>query len=775
MRREHRYVISIILGLIALAILIWLTTITPPGLADLLPGVLFGSLIVFTTTFGVLLAGGVVSLLPMTTVTAYLVMDLVPAGWTAFMGALVCGVIRYWQAERAGAPQEPSRLGLIGLTGANCTMQTASILAGGAIFRALGAGTPLTDVGGSHFLPLLLLGLTYLSVNYLIAGAYIAARGRAPLRSYLRSLLNLIFYEGAPLVFAPLMALIYTRLGLVQFSLFAVLMVVSSLITRNLARTSRRLERRVKELGSLQAVGQALSASLHIETVVSAIYDQVAGLMPARNFYVALYDPEADKVSFPLAVEDGEHAQWRSRRTGKGLTEHILQTHAPLLIRGEVEATMKELGLDHIGRSAACWLGVPILAGDESLGVIAVQSYSSAEAYDTSHQEVLVTIAAQAAAAIQNARLYARTDEALAHRVQELGSILRTTREGMLLLDPDWRVLAANRALADFVGVAQLELTGKPLDAPWPDEGQPLTTLIGYTPAGLRADCEVLARGEQTRKQAVVALGPSERHTERTLTPVRDREGAIAGWLLVFRDITEEIELARLRDDMTHMLIHDLRSPLTVLMGSMDFMQGAFTKQDSENFAMLLGMAQRSSERMLGMVNELLDISKLESGELILHPEAIDARSLIEDVVARFAPLATSAQITLEISVAPNLPPLHVDAQLIGRVLYNLLDNAIKFTPDGGHIRLWARPDPESAPDRLHVGVSDTGPGIPPEEQPRLFEKFQQVSSVEGRRAGTGLGLPFCKLTVEAHGGRIWVESEVGKGSTFIMTLPIME
>jgi len=226
---------------------------------------------------------------------------------------------------------------------------------------------------------------------------------------------------------------------------------------------------------------------------------------------------------------------------------------------------------------------------------------------------------------------------------------------------------------------------------------------------------------------------------------------------------------------MTHMLIHDLRSPLTVLMGSMDFMQGAFAKQDSENFAMLLEMAQRSSKRMLGMVNELLDISKLESGELILHPEAIDARSLIEDVVARFAPLATSAQITLEISVASNLPPLHVDTQLIGRVLHNLLDNAIKFTPDGGHIRLWARPDPESASDRLRVGVSDTGPGIPPEEQPRLFEKFQQVSSVEGRRAGTGLGLPFCKLTVEAHGGWIWVESEVGKGSTFIMTLPIME
>jgi signal transduction histidine kinase len=135
-------------------------------------------------------------------------------------------------------------------------------------------------------------------------------------------------------------------------------------------------------------------------------------------------------------------------------------------------------------------------------------------------------------------------------------------------------------------------------------------------------------------------------------------------------------------------------------------------------------------------------------------------------------PLAQQADITIDLVLGANLPPLQVDAKFVDRVIHNLLDNAIKFTPNGGHVQLWAKPDPENT-DALLLGVKDTGPGVPPKEQHRLFEKFQQVRSVSGRRVGTGLGLPFCKLAIEAHGGQIWVESEVGKGSTFIMRLPV--
>jgi signal transduction histidine kinase len=273
--------------------------------------------------------------------------------------------------------------------------------------------------------------------------------------------------------------------------------------------------------------------------------------------------------------------------------------------------------------------------------------------------------------------------------------------------------------------------------------------------------------------RTIVVLGSPERHVERTLAPVRDQEGAIAGWLLLFRDVTEEVELARLRDDMMHMLVHDLRSPLAVLKGSVEVLERSFARRDVERFDGTLEMAGRSIDRMLALVNQLLEINDLESGRLAIHPEAVEASRLLESAAERLRPLAVRAELDVGVRADPNLPLLHVDPELVGRVLHNLLDNAIKFTPNGGRIELWAKPPDEVTLDRLLVGVTDDGIGIPPEAQTRLFKKFQQAVSKKGRRVGTGLGLPFCKLAVEAHGGEIWVESEIGKGSTFVMMLPV--
>lgn len=770
MNRQHLLYIYVATSIVILAVLIWLTIVTPPDLARLLPALLFGVLIVFADTFGVRLPAGMVSLLPMTTVAAYLVMGPVPTGWATLVGTLIYGLIRLRWAEPLELPRIENSRAFTTILTANITIHTASILIGGAVFHLLGGETPLESVSLSQILPLILLGLTYLAVNHLIISPAIARRGKAAMVGYLRSLPNILFYEGGPLVFAPLVALIYLQLGVVQFILFALLVIVASLITRGLAITSGRLERRVRELDSLQAVGQALSASLNLDTILEAIHTQVAALMPARNFYVALYDPETEEVSFPLAFEDGQRVHWRSRPRGQGLTEYILRTREPLLIPRDVGATLQGIGIAQIGRPAASWLGVPILAEQEPIGVIAIQSYDTAGAYDISHEEVLVTIASQAAVAIQNARLYERTDEALARRVQEMASILRTAGEGIMLFNRNRQVLAANRALASFLGIAQIELVGRKLDAPQSENDQSLIALIGYTPESLQDDCQETTGEDALHKQAIVVPGPPERHVERTLTPVRDREGEITGWLLVLRDISKEVKLAQLREDMMHMLVHDLRSPLTVLMGSLEMIENAVDEGKLEDVRFLEQMAQRGSHRMLRMVNELLDISKLESGKLPLHPETVEVASLLRDISTRFRSLAADANIATNMLIAPNLPSLYVDPKFIDRVLHNLVDNAIKFTPDEGYVKLWARPDPENT-DAVLLGVTDTGPGIPPQERHRVFEKFQQTS-VAGRRIGTGLGLPFCKLAVEAHGGQIWVESEVGKGSTFVMRLP---
>ena len=779
---ERRYLPGVYLtaGAATFAVLVWLTVVSPPSSDVLLPAVLFGGLILFADLFGVPLTAGVVSLLPTSTVAAYLVMGPVTTSWIAFAAALAHILLQVRWAGRLQLPRLTARSAIAATGGANAAAHTASVLIGGAVFQALGGEVPLADVGSQEALALAAFALTYLVINHLVFLPAIIVRGRGPLREYADSLPNLLFYEGSPLVLAPLMALIFSRLGTVFFGVFELTMVVVSLITRRLAYTSERLEQRVQELRGLQAVGQALTASLDIDSVVSAIHQEVGHLMSARNFYVALYEPDVDEVSFPLAIEAGERVQWRTRRTGAGLTEYVLRTRQPLLIRGRVASTLEELGVESIGELASCWLGVPMLAGDEPLGVIALQSYRSSSAYGPSHQRVLATVAAQAAVAIQNARLYASTDEALARRVRELTSILRTAREGIVLLDTDCRTVAVNRALVDLLGVAQLEVEGRPVDTIVGEMSRPFIHLLAYDSEDLMADCEALQAGsgsEEPTRQVVVTLEPSGRHVERTLTPVRTEE-TISGWLLVLRDVTEEIELERLKDDLTHMLVHDLRSPLTILSNGLTLMEEAFSDRDPELFSTVAEMAQQSSDRMLSLVNALLDVSALESGELTPECDIAHAKELLEEAAAGFLPLARSAGISVDVSVPERLPSLWVDAALIGRVLSNLVDNAIKFAPDGSRVVLWARPDPEDPLANVCLGVSDEGPGIRPEERGALFEKFHQVASVKGRRAGTGLGLPFCKLAVEAHGGRIWVESPSrttnsgNVGSTFVMMLP---
>jgi signal transduction histidine kinase len=252
---------------------------------------------------------------------------------------------------------------------------------------------------------------------------------------------------------------------------------------------------------------------------------------------------------------------------------------------------------------------------------------------------------------------------------------------------------------------------------------------------------------------------------------VRGRDNAVGGWLLVFHDLTEEHALADLRDEWAHMLVHDLRAPVSVLKGTLDMFRALLQAGRSEDMDRLVVSARQGVDRLLDLINELLDINRLENGKLPLHREAVQAEPFLREVAGRLEPLVTPARIQIELAVEEGLPMLNVDPELIARVLINLLDNALKFTQNGGRIRLWARRSKGEEPVGVTLGVSDDGPGIVAEDQPYLFKKFQQLPS-QGRRTGTGLGLAFCKLVVEAHEGCIGVESVPGRGTTFLVSLP---
>ena len=227
-------------------------------------------------------------------------------------------------------------------------------------------------------------------------------------------------------------------------------------------------------------------------------------------------------------------------------------------------------------------------------------------------------------------------------------------------------------------------------------------------------------------------------------------------------------EVQDLRANFTSMLIHDLRSPLTVIKGYADLVEASLDVAAGDKPRRHLAAIQQACVRMLRLIGEILDVSKLEAGKLSIERKPVDVAPFVRDVVERFQVAAQRRGISVD-TVGMHAPiTLDADPNRLDQILMNLLSNALKFTPDGGKIVVEVR----TADDHAEIAVTDSGAGIPPEELPLLFQKFSQTASGKAAAQGSGLGLLICRHLVEAHGGRIWAESEPGSGSRFAFQLP---
>ncbi len=256
-------------------------------------------------------------------------------------------------------------------------------------------------------------------------------------------------------------------------------------------------------------------------------------------------------------------------------------------------------------------------------------------------------------------------------------------------------------------------------------------------------------------QQVAVALGNAQRFAEVNRL-----------YAELQRTCKELRRAERMRDDFTNMIVHDLRSPLTAVVGSLNLAQRMLDRGGSVPPS-LFERANSASEQIGSMIDTMLDVSKLEAGEMTLHQTPTDVSALIRKRADLYWEQATAEERYLTIQVADSLPLVCVDVNLIERTLDNLVGNALKFTRRGGQINV----DINFREQMLWVAVTDDGPGIPVEQRERIFDKFAQVESGFARR-GSGLGLTFCRLAVEAHGGCIWVEQAPSQGSRFLFTLP---
>ena len=259
-------------------------------------------------------------------------------------------------------------------------------------------------------------------------------------------------------------------------------------------------------------------------------------------------------------------------------------------------------------------------------------------------------------------------------------------------------------------------------------------------------------------------------HYQFSITPVRGKKGVLIGVVLLLRDVTRLTELDRLKNEFVMTVSHELRTPLTSIGMSIDLLLESTIQKLNEKEQQLLSAAHEDLQRLKVFVNNLLDLSKIEAGKMEMEYASIPVRLLFEKVVTVFKTQAEEKAVVFSYHVPEALPNVKADDNKVTWVLTNLISNALRYTPGGGHIKFFA----ESFGPYVQISVSDDGPGIPYEYQSKIFDKFVQVKS-DRAVGGSGLGLAICKEIVRAHGGTIWLDSVPGAGSTFTFTLPIWE
>jgi PAS domain S-box-containing protein len=509
----------------------------------------------------------------------------------------------------------------------------------------------------------------------------------------------------------------------------------------------------------LVEAGATLGSSLDYRTTLAAVakmavpriadWSRVDMLQNGklRTLAVEHVDPAKLELALELArryPEDPEAAQ------GPPL---VLRTGKSELVSEIAEDKLAELAVDDLHLGLVRELGfqsymcVPLVARDRLLGVISFVAAESGRRYGQDDLALAEELARRAGTAIENAQLYGEVEE----RAQA-ARVLATVADGVFLVDREGVVRLWNEAAEAITGLRREAVVGRSAEEVlpgWSHHASRLTIAGAPGPTALEAMPLELAGGE--RWLSISGVGFDE------------------GTVYAFRDLTEERGLEEIRQDLVATVSHELRTPLAAIYGSALTLAREDLQLEADLSARLLGVIVDESERLAAIVNDLLLASQLDAGKLEVRIEHCDARSLTEHVVDA-ARTHLPEDVTLELDRAEaDLPAVAADEGQLRQVLRNLIDNAIKYSPDGGDVRIRLEP----ADQCVRFVVADRGLGIPAGEQARIFEKFYRLDPHMSRGiGGTGLGLYISRELVRRVNGRIWVEPNDGQGSVFYVEIP---
>ena len=510
--------------------------------------------------------------------------------------------------------------------------------------------------------------------------------------------------------------------------------------------------RRASVMTALAESAAVITASLELDIVLSRILEQISLALRVEAVSLALIDARGERLKFlASSAGSGINVIGLELMVGEGIAGWVAKEGRGIIIPEVEEEPRFSPEVDQITgfrtRAIAC---APLRSRGKVIGIL--EAINPKEGYfDPDALEVLTGIGSLAGTAIDNARLFEQL-QATQRRYQEL---FEDSIDSIIITDWEGTILESNRQTEVTSGYSQEKLVGMSISR---------LHLIDYEKVGMKF--ELLRSGETIPYE-------SELHTSLgNLIPIQvhARSAIVDGesnlqWIL--RDVTERKNLDRLREDLISMIYHDLRSPLSNIVSSLDVFNAMLPSDGDPAYSSLLNIALRSTERIQRLTNSLLDMNRLESGQPIVNRFATSLHLLARDALDAISPTAENKNITLQLALSPDIPHVFVDADMIRRVLINLLENAVKFTPSGGVISLEASENGAWA----QLCVADSGPGIAPADQERIFDKYTRLNPKEESK-GFGLGLAYCRLAVKGHGGKIWVESQPGRGSRFCLTLP---
>lgn len=514
------------------------------------------------------------------------------------------------------------------------------------------------------------------------------------------------------------------------------------------------IERLIQQRDYLLDISRALTSQLSISEVLKRILKSATEMLGGHAGLIALAEPNTFTV-----------------RASYGINPNRLHLFAPLLTdipRHDAEQfAIPELSrkvrmiAESVGIKLHQVIALPMVVGQDLVGVVFIFR-STGGNFTANDVRLLQSFADQAAIAVHNARLY---EEMLTEK-QRLGAILNHSADGILILKPDNTVESINLALSKLIGWTVYEAVGQSIDAVirWShlESDIDLTEARQTSSWPTNENSVLYVEGDlESRYGKPVSVGI-------TYAPLFDLRGELKNIIANVRDITKFREAEEAKSTFISVISHELKTPVSLIKGYAGTLSRKDVDWDKTTVLDGLAVIDEEADRLASLIENLLDVNRLQSGTLSLNPERLDVTELVTSLVDKFTTQTDKHDFHIDL---PNpFGPAIADKQRITQVLQNLLSNAIKYSPDGGTITVSG----QQLSDVLHLSVEDQGVGITPDQAQHIFDRFYRVDNALTRETqGAGLGLYIVKSIVEAHGGYIWAEPGEMSGTKFSFTLPI--